>query len=69
MSPKPLEWLWTLAAKKAVTRFVQTFLAAYSTQLAGAGITIEQGALIAALVGGLEFGRNWLKVKRGVSFL
>lgn len=66
---EPLQWLWTLAAKKAITRVVQTFLAAYGSHLAGAGITVDQSALIAALVGGLEVLRNWLKVKQGIRFL
>ena len=64
-----LTWLWTLAVKKAITRFVQTFLAAYGTTLAGAGITVQEDALIAFLVGGLEFVRNWLKVRHGMKFL
>ena len=69
MSSKPLEWLWTLALKKAVTRFVQSFLVTYGSALAGAGITVEQGALISALIGLSEFARNWLKIKQKVTWL
>lgn len=69
MSPQPLDWLWSLALRKGMTRFVQTFLAAYGSTLAGAGITIQQDALIAALVGLSEVLRNYLKVKKQIAWL
>lgn len=69
MSPKPLEWLWQLAAKKAISRGVQAFLIAYGAHLAQAGITVNEAQLISAVIGAWEFVRNWLKVKKGVTFL
>ena len=63
------EWLFRVAAKKGIQKAIQTFLAAYGSHLAGAGITVDQSALIAALVGLLEVARNWLKVKQGVKWL
>ena len=58
-------WLWELAVKKGVQKFIQTFLAAYGATLAGAGITIQQDALVAALTPATKL--VWLEAAGSVS--
>ena len=63
------DWIWTTALRKVVTNAVLALLAAYGANLAHAGITIDKAALIAALVGALEFLRGLLKHKVGLKVL
>lgn len=63
------QWLWKVALRKGITRFVQTFLVTYGSTLSGLGISVQQDVLVASLVGGSEILRNWLKVKKGFTWL
>lgn len=63
------DWLWQVGLKKAVMGAVIGFLSAYGGKLAGAGITINQQVLMAFLVGAFTGLRNWLKVKKGITWL
>lgn len=70
MSPNPIKFLWTLAISKGIKRFIASLIALVGvSKLSRWGITIQQDALAAAVIGGLEVLRNWLKVKQGVSWL
>ena len=68
--PNPItEFLWRKAILKGVTAGVASLLATYGANLSGAGITVDQQALIVFLAGALGTLRNWLKVKQGVRWL
>ena len=71
-----MEWLWQIAAKKAVASGVQAVIAVLGSQavlntLNGIGIKITVDPLLAtaSAYGALEFLRNWLKNKVGIRFL
>jgi len=66
---KVSDFIWKIALKKGVTKAIQGAIGAYGTNLAGFGITIDQAALIGAIIGALETLRNYLKHKKGVKFL
>lgn len=65
-----MNWLWSIALKKGVSRVVQLTVAWLAAQGLGQfGITIEVEKLTAGLFGALEVFRNWLKVKKGIKWL
>lgn len=63
------DFLWQIALRKGIVAGVKALLATYGANLAGAGITIDQQAFVAFLVGLLEALRNWLKQKKGIKWL
>ena len=68
--PNPItEFIWKKAILKGVTTGVASLLATYGANLSGAGITVDQQALITFLAGLLGTLRNWLKVKQGWTWL
>jgi ABC-type phosphate/phosphonate transport system substrate-binding protein len=71
-----MNWLWQIAAKKAVISAVQAIIAILGQEsiqgalrAAGINITIDPTVASAAAFGALEFLRNYLKKKLGVKFL
>jgi len=58
------EFLWKKALTKGLTAAVTALLATVGANLAQAGITVNEQALIAFLAGLLGTLRNWLKVKQ-----
>lgn len=71
-----MEWLWKIAAGKAVKSALQAILAVLGQagvqsflNKIGVAITIDPTLATAAMYGALEFLRNWLKNKVGVKFL
>ncbi len=68
------QWLFSIALKKGLTKAAQVGLGALAVWLAGhdsdlkkAGVNInlDTAAIMAAIVGGLDVLRNYLKVKKG----
>lgn len=71
-----MEWLWKIAAGKAVKSAIQAIIAVLGQakiqsvlNSVGVSISVDPTLASAALYGGLEFLRNWLKHKVGVKFL
>lgn len=71
-----MNWLWTIAAKKAVKSAVQAVIAVLGQaqiqgllSSVGVQVTVDPVIASAGLYGALEFIRNWLKNKVGVKFL
>lgn len=71
-----MNWLWQIAAKKAVVAGVQAVIAILGQAKvqailngAGVNVTIDPTVASAAAFGALEFLRNYLKNKLGVKFL
>lgn len=71
-------WLISIAIKKGLSRVIQVGVAAVAVWLGahgadlkkyGVDVNLDTTAAIAAAVGGLEVLRNWLKVKKGVTWL
>ena len=65
MSDNPITtWLWQVAVKKAVSRGVQLVIAFLSAKgLDSLGVKIDEAQLTLAIFAGIEFLRNWLKIK------
>ena len=64
------EWVFRLAAKKGAVQAAASLVALIGADnLGGVDTTTAQKVLVAVLVGLLNVLRNWLKVKRGVSWL
>lgn len=66
------KWLFGFALKKAVKRVVQLAVAyATASKLSqyGVDVKLDPELLTAALYGGLDMARNYLKVKYGLKFL
>lgn len=60
------EFIWKIAVKKAIERFVQTMVAQLPILLPvlekyGMKIELDQALLVAGIMAGLEYLRNWYK--------
>lgn len=71
-----MNWLWNIAAQKAVKTAVQAVIAILGQaqiqallNSAGVSVSIDPTIASASLYGVLEFVRGWLKHKLGVKFL
>ena len=71
-----MNWLWTVALKKAVARGVQAVIAILGSVTVvnflnsiGVTIMIDPTLASAATYGVLEYLRNWLKNKLGLKFI
>lgn len=71
-----MNWLWTIALKKAIARGIQAAIAVLGSAKVvaflnsiGVQVTVDPILASAATYGALEFLRNWLKLKVGVKFL
>jgi uncharacterized membrane protein len=64
-------WLWHVAAKKAVVTICQVIVAWFCAQGLDKllGITIDVNQLALGILAALEMLRNWLKVKFGWKWL
>lgn len=64
------KWLARIAITKVLKRLIQLGIAYLAGQnLDHVGITINPDVATGAAYGALELLRNWLKVKKGLSFL
>ena len=64
------QWLLRVALKKAIARGVQALAAIIAANaLSGFGLSIDSGLLAVGIMIKLEFLRNWLKIKKGFSWI
>ena len=64
------DWLFLVAARKGLTQMAVALLALIGADhLGGVDVDTSQKVLIAVGIGLLNVLRNWLKVKRGVTWL
>lgn len=66
------DWLVSVALTKAVKRIVQltvAYVTSLQLQKYGLDLTVNPEALTAAIYGGFEVARNYLKVKFNLGFL
>ena len=67
---KVQDFLWYIALKKGAVQASTALLALVGTDaFAGLDTTTVQKVTLALVVGLINVGRNWLKVKKGVSAL
>lgn len=65
-----MNWLLSIAVKKVISRVVGVLIAYIAAlNLQRFGITIDTNQLTLALFAGIEFLRNYLKVKFNLKFL
>lgn len=65
-----MNWAWHIAVTKLLKRFVQIVIAwLIGHNLDQFGIKLDEVQLSAAIWAGLEYLRNWLKVKLGIKWL
>lgn len=66
------DWLFSVALKKAAIRVaaaVASFITAHQLGKYGLTLNVDPDALAAAFLAALEVARNYLKVKKGLSWL
>lgn len=70
MTNSIIDFLWSVAIKKGISRGVQ-LIAAYlaSSELSKLGITINVEQMTLAVFAGLEVARSYVKQKWGVKWL
>ena len=65
-----MNWILSIAIKKVISRVVGVLLAYLAAlNLQRFGITIDTNQLTIALYAGIEFLRNWLKIKFNLKWL